>query len=325
MSRLAVLLRGFILAVGVAAVGCASLRSRGDRRVTPPPAAPNKPASSDPAPAKDPAPPPDSVREEHDIVFGRGGSEELHLDLYSPRQAAGKLPAIVVLHGGGWAQGTHSEMRPVARAFAEKCYVAANVEYRLAPRSKYPAQLHDVKCAVRWLRANANRCQIDPERIAAFGVSAGGHLALLLGLTEPSDGLEGDGGSADESSKVQAVIDVMGPTDLTKPGWSAGTEALINDLMGGSREQMPDAYRAASPVVYIRRGAPPVLIVHGTQDPVVPFEQAKLLHDALRKAHVPCRLVTLHGRDHGANWKPEDLQRTLTAMKEFLDKNLRSR
>jgi acetyl esterase/lipase len=319
--------RVLLLTLALTTVGCASLRSRSaDRRTPPPPAAtPSRPTQTEPPPIANPAPPLDPVREEHGIVYGHGGGEELHLDLYSPRDSAGVSPAIVILHGGGWAQGTHADMRPVARSFAEKGYVATTVEYRLAPRHKFPAQLQDVKCAVRWLRANAGRCRIDPERLAVFGVSAGGHLALLVGLTEPGDGLEGDGGHAEQSSRVQVVVDLMGPTDLTRPGWSSYTEAFINDLMGGNRESMPSAFWAASPVAYVRRAAPPVLIIHGTQDQVVPYEQAKLLHDALRKARVPCRLETLHGKDHGSNWKAADLERSVTVIKEFLDKNLRQR
>jgi acetyl esterase/lipase len=263
------------------------------------------------------------VREELDVVYGHAGGEDLQLDLFAPKDVAGPFPAVVILHGGGWAKGSHEYFRPLAGALASRGYVAASVGYRLAPRHKYPAQIQDVKCAVRWLRANAERCQIDRERLAALGFSAGGHLALLLGLTQAKDGLEGEGGNPEQSSQVQAVINLSGPTDLTRPEWPEVTRAILFDLFGGSSEQMPDAYRSASPVTYVHRGAPPVLTIHGTTDPIVPYEQAQLLHTALRKAKVNSRLIPFHGKNHGENWTMKDQQRMATAILDFLDHNLR--
>jgi acetyl esterase/lipase len=263
------------------------------------------------------------VREELDVVYGHAGGEDLQLDLYAPKDMSGPLPAVVILHGGGWAKGSHELFRPLAGALAAHGYVTASVGYRLAPRHKFPAQIQDVKCAVRWLRANAQRCQIDSDRIGVLGFSAGAHLALLLGLTEASDGLEGDGGNAEQSSRVQAVVNISGPTDLTRPDWPDATKAIIFDFMGGSREQLPGLYRAASPLAYVHRGAPPVLTIHGTDDSVVPYEQAKLLHTALRRARVSSRLEPLHGKDHGENGTSENQTRIAAKIREFLDTNLR--
>ncbi len=263
------------------------------------------------------------VREELNVVYGHAGGEDLQLDLFAPKDVPGPFPALVILHGGGWSKGSHELFRPIAAGFAAHGYVAATVGYRFAPRHKFPAQIQDVKCAVRWLRANAQRYPIDSERIGTLGFSAGGHLALLLGMTEAKDGLEGDGGNAGQSSSVQAVINVSGPTDLTRPGWSPPIEGVIADLLGGSRQQMPGVYWAASPLAYVHRGAPPVLTIHGTEDPVVPYEQAELLHTSLRKARVRSRLTPLHGKDHGENWTPQNQQRNATAILDFLDKNLR--
>jgi acetyl esterase/lipase len=265
------------------------------------------------------------VREELDVVYGRGGDEDLQLDIYAPKDGPGPFPAVVVLHGGGWAKGSHELFRPLAGALAAHGYVAATVGYRLAPRHKFPAQIQDVKCAVRWLRANAARYQIDSERIGALGFSAGAHLALLLGLTQAKDGLEGDGGNPEQSSQIQAVINISGPTDLTRPDWPEATRAIIFDWLGGSREQIPGVYWAASPLAYVHRGAPPVLTIHGTEDPVVPYEQAKLLHAALRRAKVSSRLEPLHGKDHGENWTAENQKHNATAILAFLDNQLRQR
>jgi acetyl esterase/lipase len=256
------------------------------------------------------------------VVYGHAGGEDLQLDLYAPKDVAGPFPAVVLLHGGGWAKGSHEGFRPLAAALATQGYVAASVGYRLAPRHKFPAQIQDAKCAVRWLRANHERYQINSGHIAAMGHSAGGHLSLLLGLTQATDGLEGEGGNLEQSSCVQAVINISGPANLMWPEWPEVTGLIFCDFLGGTRDQVPDTYRAASPATYIHRGAAPVLTIHGTKDEVVPYEQAQLLHAALRKAKVSSRLMPVHGGDHGA-WNDKQQQRINKAILDFLDQNLR--
>lgn len=314
--------RALVLAIGIASVGCASLRSRAPGGTSVSPTAGGGTGGT-PAATRTDAPKVYPVREELNVVYGHAGGEDLQLDLFVPKDAPRPFPAVVVLHGGGWAKGSHEVHRPLAAAFASQGYVAASVGYRLAPRHKYPAQIHDAKCAVRWLRANAERYQIDSERIAALGFSAGAHLALLLGLTEAKDGLEGDGGNPEQSSRVQAVVNISGPTDLTQPLWPEVTRAAFVDFIGGSRDQLPGTYRAASPVAYIRRGAPPVLTIHGTADSVVPYEQAQLLHTALRKAKINSRLTPVHGKDHGDNWSAKEQERNAKMILDFLNANLR--
>jgi acetyl esterase/lipase len=303
---------GFCIAFATS-LGCASLRSRSSGEAGALPVRGNGTASVPSYP----------VREELDVVYGHAGGEDLQLDLFAPKDVPGPFPAVVILHGGGWAKGSHEVHRPLAALLAGQGYVAATVGYRLAPRHKFPAQIQDAKCAVRWLRAHAERRQIDRERIAALGFSAGAHLALLLGLTEAQEGLEGEGGHPEQSSRVQAVINISGPTDLTRPDWPETTRLVIADFLGGSREQLPELYRAASPLAYVHRGAPPVLTIHGTADTVVPYEQAQLLHAALRKARVSSQLMTLHGKDHGENWGPKEQQRNAAAIRAFLDAHLR--
>jgi acetyl esterase/lipase len=335
MSFSAFLLRCLAVSLGITALGCASLRSGPARRYPSQAPASTQPPASAPAPAPAPARPapversPEEpsfpIREELDVIYGQGAGEDLHLDLYTPKGPRSPIPTMVLLHGGGWCTGSKNEMRPAARAFAEKGFVTVAVEYRLAPRHRFPAQLHDVKCAVRWLRANADRYQIDPERIGVLGGSAGGHLALLLGLTEPTDGLEGEGGCPEQSSRVQVVINLMGPVDLSRPGWPDATERMIADLVGGSREKTLAAYRSASPFTYIHRGAPPVLTIHGTKDELVPFDQAKLLHASLRAAGVTTWLEPMRDKGHGGDWTSDDMKRCVGVVQEFLARNLIAR
>jgi acetyl esterase/lipase len=269
------------------------------------------------------APAPILVREERDVVYGRAGGEGLKLDLYAPIQPAGDRPAMVFIHGGCWCGGAKEEYSKQARALAERGYVTITVNYRLSPQHPFPAQLEDVKCAVRWLRANAARYQVDSEYIGAMGNSAGGHLALLLGFTGPSDGLEGQGGHPEQSSKVRAVINVAGPTDLTWPNWPGPTELVLVALLGGHRTKVPATYKAASPMSHLRPDAPPVLTIHGTTDSIVPFEQAERLHAALAKAGVSSRLETLSGKGHFFDWTPEDWQFTEAVARDFADRHLK--
>lgn len=303
-----------------APLGCASLRSRSGGSGGPPVPPPRSTQPERPSVAAV-----YPIREELDVVYGHAGGEDLQLDLYAPKDAQGPFPAVVMFHGGGWAAGSHDQLRPLAGALAAQGYVVATAGYRMVPRYRFPAQIHDAKCSVRWLRANAQRYQIDGERIGALGFSAGAHLALLLGLTATNDGLEGEGGHPEQSSRVQAVVNISGPTDLTRPDWPDSTKLILADFIGGYREQRPGTYRAASPVFYVHRGAPPVLTIHGTADSVVPYEQAQLLHTALRKARVHSQLTTLHGKGHGGNWSDKEQQRNAAAILAFLDQNLRQR
>jgi acetyl esterase/lipase len=289
--------RLLVLAVGAAVPGCAPTET---------------PSSFGPLP----------IREEYDVVYGTGGGEDLTLDLYAPRDLPGPLPAILIVHGGGWVRGTKEEFEGCGQVLAAWGYVAVVVSYRLAPQHRFPAQIEDAKCAVRWLRANAARYRVDPERVVALGVSAGALLALLLGLTGPEDGFEGQGGNPGQSSRVQAVINFMGPTDLTRPGWAPTTEILFTKLFGGSRKEMPDVYRAASPITYVRRGAPPVLTVHGTADEFVPDDQAVRLDEALRAVGAVSWLEHLPGKDHGWTWTTEDAAHSMGIVQAFLKHHL---
>jgi len=138
----------------------------------------------------------------------------LKLDLASPKGLDHAVPAIVVIHGGGWMAGKRQDMTSFAKEAAAHGYVAATISYRFAPKHRFPAQIEDSKCAVRYLRAHAKELNIDPKRIGAMGVSAGAHLAMMLGAMDSADAMEGDGGNPEQPSKVQAVVSFVGPVNL---------------------------------------------------------------------------------------------------------------
>jgi acetyl esterase/lipase len=288
-----------------------------------------------PAPAPAPAPtratPPIAPRAPIDveagIVYGRAGDVDLLLDVYRPKAppppttsegaapagaaAPTKRPAILWIHGGGWTRGDRGAFRGLATEMALQGYVGCSCDYRLAPKFPFPAAVEDVKCAVRWMRANAERLGIDPERIAAIGASAGGHLALMVGLADASAGLEGHGGSEGVSSRVRAVVSAFGPTDFV-------------GVAGGKNEEfvVAGSEKAASPLTYVSADDPPVLLLHGTEDAVVPFRHSEVLADALRAAKVPVTLVPARGAGHGYVQRPEWRVVVQAMLTSFLDRSM---
>src|SRR5262245_32419708 len=177
---------------------------------------------------------PENVSWENDVVFGKGGETDLHLDIARPKDGGKPLPCLVVIHGGGWRGGNFKAHLPQIFDFAKAGYVSATVQYRLVPTGRWPAQIEDVKCAVRYLRANADKYGIDKDRFGAIGFSAGAHLSMLLGTMDEKDGLEGNGGSVGQSSKVQAVVSYFGPTDLAAKDFPASVNGMIYDFLGGT-------------------------------------------------------------------------------------------
>jgi acetyl esterase/lipase len=160
------------------------------------------------------------VRVERDLTYGKGGNVDLKLDLAMPNQGNGPFPAVVCVHGGGWKAGNRQQLEKTIEGLAARGHVGVTISYRLTPTAQFPAQIEDCKAAVRWLRANAAMYHVNSERIGALGFSAGGHLVCLLGTTDKNDGLEGQGGNPDQSSRVQAVVSFFGPTDFTTKTWS---------------------------------------------------------------------------------------------------------
>jgi acetyl esterase/lipase len=262
------------------------------------------------------------VAQEADLVFGTAGEMALKLDLAWPAEGEGPFPAIVCIHGGGWVSGSRKQMTQTIEALAGRGYVAVAPDYRLAPKYRFPAQLEDCKAAVRWLRANAARYKVAPDRIGVMGLSAGAHLACLVGVTDAASGLEGNSGNPGQSSKVQAVVSFFGPTDLTRRVWSkAAIEKNLVPLLGGTIDDEPAAYRRASPMSYTVKDPPAFLFLHGSEDPVVPIEQSKTLADKLREAGGTARLITLEGKGHG--WGGEKLLWSIAEMVAFFDEMLK--
>jgi acetyl esterase/lipase len=242
-----------------------------------------------------------------DLEYAKVGGTSLRLDLYTPSGAPSGLPTLLYLHGGAWALGDKSDaaverlMPIVANGFA-----VASANYRLVPSVTYPAPIHDVKAAVRWLRANAGELGLDPARIALGGASAGGHLASLAALTTGDAALEGDvGDHVGVSSAVGAVVAYFPGSDFLLSGGRNTLETMILPppppaaLLGLERiDDDPGLARAASPRHRVHAGAPPHLILHGDRDTMVNHEQSRVLHDALSAVGATSMLLLLAGAGH---------------------------
>lgn len=277
---------------------------------------------------------PSDVKVIHDVEYGKGGAEPLKLDILCPKDAPKEpMPAVIFIHGGGWMMGSKEDGTNVLIPFAQHGYFCATINYRLSQQGIFPAQIEDCKCAVRWVRAHAKEYNVDPNRIGVGGFSAGGHLAALLGTSGDVKEFEGKGGWAECSSRVQAVCDYFGPTDLLKivedaekgivPSAFQGTalgsgDDILSKLVGGPANQRKDACRLASPVTYVSKDDPPFLICHGDKDPIVPLDQSTELNDALKKVGVESTLIVVKGAGHGWTDHPEvDLKAF-----EFFEKHL---
>jgi acetyl esterase/lipase len=262
-----------------------------------------------------------SITLETDVVYTTVNGQDLHMDIARPAQGQGPIPAIICIHGGAWRGGNKMAYRQAILGFAKQGYVAVSVQYRLAPAHRFPAQVEDVKCAVRYLRSRAKELNINPDRIGAMGASAGGHLSLMLGTTDSSAGLEGTGGYSEHSSRVQAVVNYFGPTDLALP-YEPNVRPLLTNFIGGTPEEKPQEHKQASPVTHLTRDDAPILTFHGTADMVVPYEQATVLDAACRKIGVSHELVTIENGGHG--FQGEENLRTISLTSAFFDKHLKS-
>jgi acetyl esterase/lipase len=247
---------------------------------------------------------------ELDIPYADTGNPRHRLDLYLPKhRKTDKLPVIVFIHGGGWMWGDKSDTDGVGRLIPfirTGEYAGVSIGYRLSGEAQWPAQIHDCKAAIRWLRANAAKYALDADHIGVWGRSAGSHLGLMLGMTGDVPELEGDiGPYRDVSSKVAAVAEFSGRVDLLasigQPNDAdpASTQTPGAMLIGGPLFDNSDKARAASPITYVTANDPPVLIVHGSKDSTVPYDQAVRLDAALQQAGVPSYFVTVKGGGHG--------------------------
>jgi acetyl esterase/lipase len=248
------------------------------------------------------------------------GFRPMLLDLYHPATGLQPAPLVVWIHGGAFAMG-HRGLLPdflaQARLFellVANGFAVASVDYRLSGEAHFPAQLHDVKAAIRWLRARSGELDLDSTRVAVWGESAGGHLSAMAGATSGLAEMEGDVGIRDASSAVDAVVDWYGPTDfaamdLQRPSDAEQTHGDAGSpesrLIGASVDVSPDLVALANPCTYVRPGLPPFLVVHGTADRLVPFGQSGLLVAALRRADVPVTFHAVEGADHVFDGEPD--------------------
>jgi acetyl esterase/lipase len=231
------------------------------------------------------------------IAYCVAGGETLLLDIFEPANNVGKpRPAVVLVHGGGWTSFDKSTMRALAQFLALAGFVAVPVDYRLFhdDATRWPAQLKDAQRAVRWVRANSAKYNIDPQRIGAYGHSAGAQIATLLGMLETRD--NSDASLAKYSSKVQAVVDASGPTDFTS-GMDNEAKQFLTSFLGADFAAHPEVWRDASPIFHVAKSNAPILIIHGTHDEMVPFSQAEELNDALTKAGATVKFLPLDS-DH---------------------------
>ncbi len=266
---------------------------------------------------------PDDIQLVRDVVYatapGNDGTPiELKMDCAFPKESdVAALPVVIYIHGGGWSGGDRSIGLPFSIAFARGGYFACTISYRLSGQAVFPAQIHDVKSAVRFIRAHAEELAIDPNRIGVWGHSAGGHLSALLGVAGDVRELEGDVGEKSGGSAVQAVVDISGPTDLVRiaPGGNGGP--MVSQLLGGTVRDKLELAKSASPVNHVDSKDAPFLIIQGGQDRLVPDEQAEIMRDALKAAGVECEYLFVPEADHGVMDR-----RAFLATAEFFDKHL---
>ncbi len=235
------------------------------------------------------------ARAEHkDLAYGDHARQKLDLTVPVSDKP---LPLLIWVHGGGWEHGDKAGRNP-AILFLDKGYAVASVNYRYSTQAVFPAQYHDCQAAVRYLRRNAKKYNLDTDAFGAWGASAGGHLVALLGTATDVPELDGDP-KAKVSSKVQAVFDWFGPTDLVKMTPAQVTDHPVARLLGGPAAEKKELATKANPIAHVSKGDAPFLIAHGTTDRLVPLSQSELLQAALKKAGVESELLVFDGAGHG--------------------------
>lgn len=269
-----------------------------------------------------------AISERHDVSYDDAHGAATTLDVLTPLNEDVHRPALVLIHGGGWDSESKDRLSDFARRWAESGYVAINLNYRLVPDGAYPHAVQDVHCALSWVRAHADELGIDPDRIAVFGYSAGGHLASLLGVAIDDPAFAPDCGLP-PTSPPRAVISGAGVQDLKQLAWAW----QVQNFVGGTLEELPELYARASPIERVERGAPPFLFIHGEQDAFVPVDQSDRMAARLREVGTAADVLRLRGGGHILN--PNGSAGTLgysdfsaespeafTAMSAFLEREL---
>ena len=272
-----------------------------------------------------------------DLTYAAVGDDKMKLDLVVPA-GPGPHPCVVCFHGGAWKAGNRKDLtKPTLFApggkekgtefsllemLARKGYAAASVSYRLAPQHKFPAQIIDAKTSVRFLRTNAKKYDLDTDRFAALGFSAGAHLATLLGVTDSTAGFDGKLYPG-VSSQVQTVIDYFGPAELSLFCETPGVnDIFMVPLLGKECRTDPKLYAKASPIEYVSKSTPPTLIIHGNLDFIVPIIHSERFHAKLKEAGVKTEFLVMKGKGHG--WTGDATETSAKALVKFLDENLKA-
>jgi len=272
---------------------------------------------------------PEGVQVDRDLVYAQVGQRELLLDLYRPKQPSAPLPVVLWVHGGGWRGGSKDSPRRTLPLVA-RGYAVASVGYRLSGEAIFPAAVEDCQAAVRWVRANAEKYGLDPNRVGAWGSSAGGHLVAMLGTCSDVETFVTDA-HRDQSGRVQAVCDWFGPTDFLRMNDFAGSidhdaagspESLF---LGGPIQENKQLAAKANPITYVSKNDPPFLIMHGDNDRSVPYNQSELLAAALAKAGVEATLYRVQGGGHGFGGATDTPEQLFEMVARFFDKHLNPR
>ena len=267
------------------------------------------------------ADPPSKITFEIGVEYSNPDDQHLAMNIALPKQSNALRPAILCIHGGGFRAGKRESYDGLCQQLAERGYVAATTSYRLAPKYQFPAAVHDVKAAVRFLRANAAKYQIDPDRIGVVGGSAGGHLAQFLGVTDGVAQFEGDGGNPGVSSRVSCVVNFYGPSDFTKSyGKSVDAAEVLPLWFGGDLSTKLRQHQIGSPLNWVTPEAAPTILIHGTEDKYVAFEQAEWMLARYQQVGAEVEMLKLDGAGHG--FKDADADKANAAMFDFFHKRL---
>lgn len=242
-----------------------------------------------------------------DVVYGEVDGKKLLLDIVKPKEKIETpMPVVVFIHGGGWKGGDKRGGVRRLIPFAEDGYFCASINYRLTPEAKFPAQIKDCKCAIRFLKANSKKYKIDLEKIGVWGPSAGGHLSALVGTTGDIEKFNKSGGWNGFSSKVAAVCDWYGPSDLLSVK-NVSNPSIVS-LLGGKINEKIKLAKEASPVSYVSEDDPPFLIMHGEKDKIVSFSQSEILFKKLKEKGVKATLIKLKNAGHGTGFGSRELE-----------------
>ncbi len=266
---------------------------------------------------------PDGTRVDRDLIYATVGDRDLPLDLYRPTSQQ-PTPLVIWIHGGAWRSGSKKGPSP-ALALLGRGYAVASVEYRLSGEAVFPAAIEDCKAAVSYLRLNANKLNLDPDRFGAWGSSAGGHLVSLLGTTNDVSDFDTHPVTAKASSTVQAVCNWFGPSDFLRMNDFPGvmdhnaSNSPESQFIGAPIQENKGKSQRANPITYVSPTDPPFLHMHGEADRLVPFNQSELLHAALRRAGVKSQLYKVINGDHGFKGATERRDALVERSMDFFD------